>query len=102
MADLQPSLGIVRAMLATIAKTVGCSVDYFQLTVQLGEFVYLDVVDEDFEGTVEVGALTSELMECLTTALGRTVFDGGACTNEGGVVSLQVCFDKSVVLRVGV
>ena len=102
MADLQPSLGIVRAMLATIAKTVGCSVDYFQLTVQLGEFVYLDVVDEDFEGTVDLRALTPALKECLSAALGRPVFGGGPCTNEGGVLSVQVYFDDTVVLRVGV
>lgn len=103
MADLQPSLGIVRAMLATIAKTVGCSVDCFQVQVQLGEWVYLDVYDQDFEGEIDRAVLTPALIESLASSTQRPVLDAGACTPEGGTLTVQIEWEQSgdIVLRVG-
>ena len=82
------NLGLVTPILEVITRVVGCDGGCFTITMRVGEYLYLDLLDDDFSGVVPRAALGVALSD-MGKALGHTINDRGACPSEGVTLTLQ-------------
>ena len=90
MANAALNLGLVDMLLKAVREVVGCSVDFFSATVEVGEVVHVDVMDRAFSGTVPAAKLAAHICRHLAAQSGLILTEAARCASEGGTVTLRL------------